>query len=299
MRVSERMRYETVQARVERAKGENMRQLDRLSSQKDIMSISDDPVGAARSIRLRDRIMNLRQYQKNIEYSKGFIETAEKALSAMSDNLVRAKELAIGMANDTYDASSRDATSREVRELIEELTQLGNTTFSGRYVFAGFRSQTPPLSLDGDYLGDDGAIFLQVSRDNFRQINLPARGLFEAGPDERAQGHFNLLMAAEVLYDGLRDNNKDAIRTAINELDFQLEKVTGFQATLGGISKSLHDTQARLSNEETLDRSTLSKVEDADLYDSSSEFKRTEAVLQGTMLASTKLLQPSLLNFLQ
>jgi flagellar hook-associated protein 3 FlgL len=293
------MRYETVQARVERAKGENMRQLDRLSSQKDIMSISDDPVGAARSIRLRDRIMNLRQYQKNIEYSKGFIETAEKALSAMSDNLVRAKELAIGMANDTYDASSRDATSREVRELIEELTQLGNTTFSGRYVFAGFRSQTPPLSLDGDYLGDDGAIFLQVSRDNFRQINLPARGLFEAGPDERAQGHFNLLMAAEVLYDGLRDNNKDSIRTAINELDFQLEKVTGFQATLGGISKSLHDTQARLSNEETLDRSTLSKVEDADLYDSSSEFKRTEAVLQGTMLASTKLLQPSLLNFLQ
>jgi flagellar hook-associated protein 3 FlgL len=293
------MRYETVQARVERAKGENMRQLDRLSSQKDIMSISDDPVGAARSIRLRDRIMNLRQYQKNIEYSKGFIETAEKALGAMADNLVRAKELAIGMANDTYDASSRDATSREVRELIEELTQLGNTTFSGRYVFAGFRSQTPPLSLDGDYLGDDGAIFLQVSRDNFRQINLPARGLFEAGPDERAQGHFNLLMAAEVLYDGLRDNNKDAIRTAINELDFQLEKVTGFQATLGGISKSLHDTQTRLSSEETLDRSTLSRVEDADLYDSSSEFKRTEAVLQGTMLASTKLLQPSLLNFLQ
>lgn len=299
MRVSERMRYETVQTRVERAKDANMRQLDRLSSQKDIMSISDDPVGAARSIRLRDRIMNLRQYQKNIEYSKGFIETAERALSAMSDNLVRAKELAIGMANDTYDASSREATSREVRELIEELTQLGNTTFSGRYVFAGFRSQTPPLSLDGDYLGDDGAIFLQVSRDNFRQINLPARGLFEAAPDERAEGHFNLLMAAEVLFDGMRDNNKDAIRTAINELDFQLEKVTGFQATLGGISKSLHDTQARLSNEETLDRSTLSKVEDADIYDSSSEFKRTEAVLQGTMLASTKLLQPSLLNFLQ
>ena len=263
------------------------------------MSISDDPMGSVRALRLRDRIQNIRQFQKNIDFSKGYIDTAEKALGSMSDALVRAKELAVGMANDTYDAASRIATSREVRELIAELNQLGNTTYGGRYVFGGFRSQTPPVSLDGDFLGDDGAIFLQISRDNFRQINVPARGLFEADPEERAKGHLNLLRAGEILYEGLESNDKDSIRKAIDELDFQLEKVNGFQATLGGIAKSLNDSQARLSNEETLDRGTLSKVEDTDLYDASSEFKRTEAVLQGTMLASTKLLQPSLLNFLQ
>lgn len=299
MRVSERMRYDTVQGRVERAKDSNMHQLDRLSSQKDIMSVSDDPMGAVRSLRLRDRVLNLRQFQKNIDFSKGYIDSTDKALGAMADALVRAKELAVGMANDTYDETSRQATSREVRELIDELNQLGNTTYAGRFVFGGFRSQTPPVSLDGDFLGDDGAIYLQISRDNFRQINVPARGLFEVGPAEQAQGHFNLLRSTEILYEGLESNSKDSIRKAIDELDFQLEKVTSFQATLGGIAKSLTDTQTRLVNEETLDRATLSKVEDTDLYDASSEFKRTEAVLQATMLASTKLLQPSLLNFLQ
>jgi flagellar hook-associated protein 3 FlgL len=43
----------------------------------------------------------------------------------------------------------------------------------------------------------------------------------------------------------------------------------------------------------------LSGVEDADMYDATSEFKRTETALQSTLQASTKLLQPSLLNFMQ
>lgn len=299
MRVSERMRYETVQGRVERAKDANRRQMDRLSSQKDILDISSNPLGASRAIKLRDRIENLRQYQKNIDFSRGFVETTEKALGMITDNLVRAKELAVGMANDTYDEQARQIAAREIREIVEEISLIGNTTFSGRYVFGGFRSSTPPVSIDGDYLGDDGAIFLQISPDSFRQINIPARDLFEASPDDRLKGHFNLLTTTEILHDGLNENDKDAIHKAITELDFQLEKVTSFQATVGGIAKSLNDTQSRLESDEISERGVLSKTEDTDLYDAAAEFKRTESVLQSTMLASTKLLQPSLLNFLQ
>lgn len=299
MRVSERMRYDNVQERVERAKAQNMRQLDRLASQKDILSLSDDPVGASQAMRLRDRIGNERQFQKNIEFSQGYIQASEEALQSISDNLIRAKELAIAMANDTYDANSREAAAREVREIMESLVQQGNAVYAGRYVFGGFRNQTPPLSLDGDYSGDDGAIFLQVTRDNFRQINLQSRYLFEATPEERSQGHFSLIHSIEVLYAGLHENSRDAIKTALSELDHQLEKTTSHQATLGGVSRALSDTTKRLANEETTDRKALSKIEDADIYDASSEFKRTEVVLQGTLLASTKLLQPSLLNFLQ
>lgn len=299
MRVSERMRYDQVNDRVERAKEKNARQLDRLSSQKDILNLSDDPIGAKQAIRFRDKIADIQGYQRNIEYSKGFLERSEDALKSIGDNLIRAKELSVAMANDTYDAASRDATAREVREILEELVSLGNTTFNGRYVFGGFRNQTPPLSLEGDYLGDDGSIFLQVSPGSFRQINLQARGLFEANEDERQKGHFAMLHTIEMLHDGLVANDKHMIQTAMSELDHQLEKTTSNQATLGGIWKSLHDTGHRLSNEETSQTAALSKAEDADIYDASSEFRRTEVVLQGTLMASTKLLQPSLLNFLQ
>jgi flagellar hook-associated protein 3 FlgL len=65
------------------------------------------------------------------------------------------------------------------------------------------------------------------------------------------------------------------------------------------MSNALRETGNRLSGDEIVLRDQLSKTQDADIYHSTSEFKRTEAVLQGTLMASTKLLQPSLLNFLQ
>ena len=35
------------------------------------------------------------------------------------------------------------------------------------------------------------------------------------------------------------------------------------------------------------------------MFKASSDFKQTEAILQSTLMASNKLLQPSLMNFLQ
>jgi flagellar hook-associated protein 3 FlgL len=299
MRVSERMRYGHVQRRVEGAKEQNAHALDRLSSQKEITKLSDDPIGATQIIRFRDNIEDIRQFQKNVDYSKGYLERTEGALSSMADNLIRAKELAISMNNDTNDASSREATGREVREIIDEIVQLGNSTFSGKYVFGGFRNQTPPISNDGEYLGDDGAIYVQMSPGNFRQVNLQARNLFESSPSEQENGHFNMIHALDLLHEGLKTNNKDMLQKSLSEIDFHLNKTTSYQATVGGIWNAINDTGDRLGSEEVLMRTKLSKVQDTDFYDASSEFRRTEVVLQGTMMASTKLLQPSLLNFLQ
>ncbi len=293
------MRYDQVEKRVHDAKTDNAHAMDRLSSQKEITKLSDNPIGASQIIRTRDQIQDIQQFQTNIEYSKGFLERSETALQSVADNLMRAKELSVGMANDTYDANSRDASAREVKEMIDEVVQLGNTTFNGRYIFAGFRNQTPPLSLEGDYLGDDGKIFLQVSPNDFRQVNVGGREVFEASPDDQQKGHFNMINTLEVLYEGMKQNDKDGIRRAMGELDFQLEKTSSSQATLGAMWNSLHQTGDRLNSEETINRAKLSKVQDTDIYDATSEFKRTETVLQGTLQASTKLLQPSLFNFMQ
>lgn len=299
MRVSEKLRYDSVESRVEKAKDANAHEMERLSSNKDIMKLSDGPLRAKQGIRFRDQISDLGQFQKNIEFSKGLLERSESALSGIGDNLVRLKELAIAMANDTYDKQSRDATSREVREVMEEIVQLGNSTFNGRYIFGGFRNQTPPVNLEGDYLGDDGALFLQISKNNFRQVNLQARNLFEPPADDRSHGHYNMLQAVTNFYEGLVNNDKTAIRAAITELDFHMERTTSYQATVGGMWKSLSDASSRLGGEEVQARAGLSKAEDADIYDATSQFKRTEATLQGTLMASSKMLQPSLLNFLQ
>src|SRR4051812_1619086 len=103
MRISERLRYDLVNQRVHDSKEANAHAMERLSSQKEVTKLSDNPIGATQMMRFRDQILDMRQFQTNIEYSKGFLERSETALNSITDGLIRAKELAIGMSNDTYD----------------------------------------------------------------------------------------------------------------------------------------------------------------------------------------------------
>lgn len=299
MRVSERQRYDTTSTRVETAKGANARQLEVMASQKRINRLSDDPIAASQAMRTRNRLSNLKQYQKNVEFSKGFLERTESAISSMSDNLIRAKELAINLANGTNDAEARKGAAGEIKQIIEEMVSLGNTSYANRYVFSGFRCQTPALSSDGHFLGDDGAVFLQLDGNDFRQVNLQARGLFEASPEELQQKHFNMMDCLQILHDGLMTNNEDGILKSMEELDHQMQKVTSYQATLGAIQNGLSSALKRLELDDEMFTADLSRTEDADMFKIASDFKRTETTLQSTLMASNKLLQPSLLNFMQ
>ena len=299
MRISERMRYDTAASRINDAKEQNAHAMEELSSQRRIEKISDDPIGASQIIRYRDHIENLRQLQANIEYSKGLLERSEEALKGINANLIRAKELAVAMANDTQDGASRQSTGTEIREILDEVVQLGNTTFNGRYVFGGFRNQTPSLSLDGEFMGDDGIVHIEISSGNYRPVSLNGRAVFEVTPDEQAMGHFGMIPNLKLLYEGLMSNDKNEIHRAMSELELQLNKTSAGIASVGAMSNALRETGTRLGGDEVIMREQLSKVQDSDIYQATSEFKRTEAVLQGTLMASTKLLQPSLLNFLQ
>lgn len=299
MRISDRQRYEMANSRVETAKGDNATMLEQLSTQKRINRVSDDPIGMGQALKRKTQISNFDQYIKNIEFSKGYLERTESALQGINENLMRAKELSVTLANATYGPSSREAAGLEIRELIEGVVSLANSTYGNRYLFGGFRTQTPPVNREGGFMGDDGAIFLQVDDGSFRQINLQARNLFEPNADERDKGHFGMIHTLQILNDALNQNDIQGIQKAMEELDFQMDKTTSYQATLGAIFNAIDETSKKLELNRVLTQADLSRIEDADTYRVTSDFKKTESVLQSTLAASNKLLQPSLMNFMQ
>lgn len=299
MRVSEQHRYNIVNERVNTAKTDQTKALETLSTQKRINHLSDDPVGAAHAVTTSGRIEDAKQNRKNIEFSKGYVEVSETALASIFDNLLRAKDLAVSLANSTYGAESREAAGREIKEIISDVVSRANSAYGRRYVFSGFRTDMPALDTDGKFLGDDGAIFLMTGGDSPRQINLQARPLFEASADEQAHGHWNMVETLQSLYEGLMVNDRQMVMSCINELDHQMEKTTSARATLGARLNGLEQSAKGLEYQEELATADLSRIEDADVYQATSDFKRTEAALQSTLMASNKLLQPSLLNFMQ
>ena len=299
MRVAENQRYRQINQQVAKAKDNNARSMEEASSMKAIRDIADDPVGLTRALRYRDQISSQDQHVKNIELSKGYLETSEQAVSSITDNLIRAKELAIGMANDTNNAGSRDAASREVREIIDEIVMLANSNYNGRFVFGGYRNQSPPITPDGNYIGDDGKIFVEVAPGKFSQINVTARDLFTPDSEEQQDGHVNMIHSLQRVYDALVSNDKHDIQRSLTEIEFHLDKVTSYQATIGGMWNSINNTQTRIGRESESAKARLSNIMDSDAFAVMSDFKKTETILQSTLMAANKVLQPSLLNFLQ
>lgn len=299
MRVSERQRFWLANKHVDEAKEKNIDSLRVLSSQKRINALHDDPIGSARAIKHRDVLADYNSFKQNIEFSKGFVEITESAVSSIAERLSRAHELSIAMANDTYANDSRRATAREIGEITNQIIQLANSKYNGRYIFSGFRTTSPALDHDGVYLGDDGGIFLQVGHDSFKRVNVPGRILFETDNDEAQRGHFNMINTLDALQQALNADDLDMIYKLVEELSYQIDKTNSFQASIGSVWQALEQAEKRLELSAELETKTLSKIEDADIYDSTSNFKRAETILQSTLLASSKFLQPSLLNFLQ
>ncbi|MDM3871014.1 flagellin [Porticoccus sp. W117] len=106
--------------------------LQRLSSGLRINSARDDAAGLAISERFTTQIRGLNQAARNANDGISLAQTAEGALSEVTNNLQRIRELAVQSSNATNSASDRTALQQEVTQLLNEIDRVANQTqFNG------------------------------------------------------------------------------------------------------------------------------------------------------------------------
>lgn len=112
--------------------------MERLSSGLRINSAKDDAAGLAIADRFTTQINGLNQAIRNANDGISLAQTAEGAMSEMSNILQRMRELAVQSINDTNTASDRLALQSEVDQLYDELDRIATTTqFNGQNVLDG------------------------------------------------------------------------------------------------------------------------------------------------------------------
>ncbi len=299
MRVSENQRHHAVTTQIGKTRETNLEALNVMSSLKKINTVYDDPVAVTEVIQKRSRLSDIKSYEDNVSFGKGFINSTEMGISQMQEQLMRAYELAIGQANDTYGPDSRSATAAEVGQLIQGIVNSSNSRFGNKFVFSGFRTNSPSVDGSGTFLGDDGEIFLQTGEAQYQRINIPGREIFEVDAEERKSGQVNMMDALISFKNALETNDKPLIQKSIDRLSFHTHRLTRFLATIGSIYNGLESATEKLGVNKNLETERLSFVEDADMFEASSDFKRTEQVLNASLTASQKVLQPSLLDYLK
>ena len=176
---------------------DNQSQLSRIQQQLAtglrILTPSDDPLGAAKSLDLtHGQAMNAQNADSRIS-AKNALSVQEGVLQSATELIqdVRAKVVAAG--NGTLSDADRKTFAIEMRSRMEELTGLANSVDgAGNYLFAGFKDDAAPFSGSGgtvSYNGDSGQKLLQVGTS--RQLasndagdavfmNVPAKSVFQS-----------------------------------------------------------------------------------------------------------------------
>src|SRR5512144_715222 len=106
--------------------------LQRLSSGLRINSAKDDAAGLAISTRFTAQINGLNQAARNANDGISLAQTAEGALSEVTNNLQRLRELAVQSANSSNSSTDRASLQAEASQVTAEITRVaGQTQFNG------------------------------------------------------------------------------------------------------------------------------------------------------------------------
>jgi flagellin len=111
--------------------------LTQLSSGSRINSGADDAAGLAVADGLHANVTALTQSAQNASDGIGLLQTADGALSQVTNLLNRAITLSTEAANGTLNANQVSAANQEYQNILSEISNIGTTTnFNGRSVFS-------------------------------------------------------------------------------------------------------------------------------------------------------------------
>ncbi len=141
---------------------------EQIATGKRIETPADDPVAAPQIIALNRQIDLLNQYQKNADRATNRLELEETTLGNIVDVLQRVRQLAVQGGDGALDFGSRQSTSIELQQRVEELMGLANSRGTdNEFIFSGYQSDTQPFvraSGGGfNYQGDEGQLFLAIT----------------------------------------------------------------------------------------------------------------------------------------
>ncbi|MBZ9688102.1 flagellar hook-associated protein FlgL [Clostridium estertheticum] len=115
-----------------------------MTSGKQITKASDDPFKSSRIMQMYSDIDANKQYNSNIKNTTNWLDTTDTALSHVGNVAGRIEELLVSAGNGSYSSEQRQAIKDEINQRVQEVSQVLNTSFDGKYIFGGTRGTTKP-----------------------------------------------------------------------------------------------------------------------------------------------------------
>ena len=239
---------------------------------------SDDPTATTSAMRIRGSVAAQKQYARNANDALAWLNQIDATFTSVTDQVHRARDIALQGANDgAMGPQAREALATEVDQLREGLITTANASYLGRPVFGG-------VTGDGVVRTVGEGVKIRVDVEGPTAFGPTGDSLFD---------HLEALSTA------LRSGSTVGMQAAIGNLGSDSSRITDVQSSIGARTNRIEQAQTAAGDAQLSLTNTLSEIENTDIAKATVDLQLQEVAYKAALAATSRVMQPSLLDFLR
>jgi flagellar hook-associated protein 3 FlgL len=266
---------------------------------------SDDPAAIRPVLNSRTQLRATDRYLNTMGSALDKMQGVDGQLGHVENVLVRVKELAINSINGSLSQQDQLTLADQVSAMKAELLDAANARIDGKYVFAGFREDQPPLITNPAhdptdpasrpvlYRGDANATELEIAPGESIQIALTGDVVFMGGAG--GSDLFDVLGKIEA---AMRGNDPAGVSAQLDALDAGADQARRQRGLLGNNAQRVETAMGHLEEVKIDLKQLLSRYEDADIIETITSLTQQETAFEAALNVTAKVSRLSILNFL-
>ena len=273
-------------------------------------NISENPIDAADLLRIDKQLSEIEAYTKNINDARTQINQQDSVFSTIVEKLQRLNELAIQAANTPSGEEGFKACAIEMEQITQNIIDLANTQYDGKYIFAGTNVTTQPFTMT-----DDGSIVyngtpegnsagyqrsLDISDDVKIELNSSGDtifGTYDSQDPTKSSGLFKVLGDLnKIMKTAPMDN--EAVKNELDNIQDGIKNISQIQAKHSSTAAKLTMTENILEESQLTLTSKHAEIGEINLPETISELVQQTYAMQASMQAYSLISNKSLLDYI-
>lgn len=292
-----------------------------ITAERSYLKISDDPATALKAMKVRKNLSRIEVYEDNLSDAQGIVDQYESTISSINNITKEALAQVLQGVTGTSDIDVKKTVASTLRGYQETILAASNAQYGDDYIFGGEQAGTTPFTLDasGNLLYNGQDVNTGTFGDEFRYIDVGVGLNVDVSGVVSAKSAFNISTAGSALLgtgvdaNGIANNLYNLLGDIADKLEaddmtditLYSEKLTEKAAdiriqyvSIGAKSDYITYFTDRLKSEKTNAATRQSELESIDIEEAIIVFGEQELAYNACLQMGTKLLQPSLMDYL-
>lgn len=286
----------------------------KLASGKRVNKPSDDAQASAQAVRVSQSENRNQQYASTRGFAKTGMTLQMSILSQMNQVSTQMDTTVIQASNQgTLSDVDRDSLASQLQGLKDQLVSLGNTTDgNGRYIFGGYKSDTPPFAEDpvtGEviYSGGDKSITQNVGSDREMTSYFAGSEVFATTTNGKGEKVADMFTAINKGLEGLKipqqnasqvdlDRATAAMGEANRGIKAGMDKISNIEAKQGLQLQEIDSLNFLSDTRKIQNDSRMSELMETDWTGTISDYQKEMSMFQASQSIFKDLNSMSLFN---